>query len=87
MQTEAVLEMQAAFEWYEEQKKGLGYEFIEEIESCYKKLCEHPFYYTAINNCFRRIKVNRFPYIVVYEIEGSDVIINSFFHTKRQPKH
>ena len=28
LQAEAVLEIQEAFEWYEEQKTGLGYELL-----------------------------------------------------------
>jgi hypothetical protein len=32
LQSEALLEIKDAFEWYEEQKLGLGYEFLEEIE-------------------------------------------------------
>ncbi len=28
LQSEAVIEMQKAFEWYEHQRSGLGYEFI-----------------------------------------------------------
>jgi len=42
IQTEAVLEIREAFEWYEEQKTGLGYELIEEIEACYQKLAINP---------------------------------------------
>jgi toxin ParE1/3/4 len=38
IQTEALLEIREAFEWYEEQKTGLGYELIEEIEICYKRV-------------------------------------------------
>lgn len=35
IQSEAILDIQEAFEWYEEQESGLGFEFIEEIESGY----------------------------------------------------
>ena len=31
----AVLEMQEAFEWYESQEPGLGFELIEKAESCF----------------------------------------------------
>jgi toxin ParE1/3/4 len=86
VQAEAVWEMQEAFDWYEQQREGLGYALIEEIETCYQKLSEHPENYTFINERFRRIKTNRFPYLLIYEIEGSCVIINSTHHTKRAPK-
>jgi len=86
LQKEAILEMQDAFNWYEIQKAGLGYSFIEELEECYQKICEHPAYYGMLNESFRRIKVNGFPYLVIFEIENEQVIVNSVFHTSRSPK-
>lgn len=32
IQSEAVIDVQTAFEWYEIQQEGLGLEFIEEVE-------------------------------------------------------
>ncbi|MDB4903333.1 MAG: hypothetical protein JWQ63_2614 [Mucilaginibacter sp.] len=85
LQTEAILEIQEAFEWYEEQKEGLGYELIEEIEVCYEKRSIHPERYSYINQLYRRIKTNRFPYVLVYEIEDDNIIVNSIRHIKRNP--
>jgi len=85
LQDEAILEMDNAFEWYEDQREGLGDELIEEIESCYEYLRINPQRYSYINPLYRRIKTNRFPYILVYEIEGNDVIIISIRHIKRKP--
>ncbi len=86
IQTEALLEIQEAFEWYEEQKAGLGFLLIEEIENCYERLTEQPSYYGFLNSRFRRIKLSRFPYMLIFEIEENTVIINSIFHVKRKPK-
>ncbi|MES2332690.1 MAG: type II toxin-antitoxin system RelE/ParE family toxin [Bacteroidota bacterium] len=83
VQEEAIWEMQEAFEWYEQQREGLGYALLDDIEICYQKLCEHPQHYTYINDQYRRIKTNRFPYLLIYEIEDSRVIINSTHHAKR----
>lgn len=33
LQTEALVEMQEAYYWYETQRAGLGDEFIEEVEA------------------------------------------------------
>ena len=32
LQSEAIWDLQDAFEWYERKRRGLGFEFIEEIE-------------------------------------------------------
>lgn len=87
LQSEAIWDLQDAFEWYERKRKGLGFEFIEEIESGYLKICNNPLHYPPINTQFRRIRINRFPYLVIYEIEGNSVIINSVRHVKRDPKY
>jgi toxin ParE1/3/4 len=86
IQAEAVLELQDAFEWYEKQKIGLGYQLIDEIEYCYEQLCKYPEHYTYINERYRRIKTNRFPFLLIYEIEGDIVTINSVHHAKRASK-
>ncbi|MDB5132094.1 MAG: hypothetical protein JWR02_1843 [Mucilaginibacter sp.] len=85
IQQEALLEIQEAFDWYEEQKDGLGNELIEEIESCYKKISAHPERYGYINQIYRRIKTDRFPYILVFEIDNNNIIVNSVRHIKRKP--
>ena len=85
LQEEAVLEMQEAFEWYENKKIGLGYEFLATIELCFKKLSLHPNHFTYINERYRRIKTDRFPFLIVYETEESNVYIIAIRHAKRKP--
>jgi len=87
IQDKAILEIKDAFEWYEEQNEGLGFEFVNEIESCYLSLTKHPERYSYINNLYRRIKTNRFPYIVIYEIDNDTVIIMRIRHLKQKPIH
>lgn len=85
VQVEALLDMQEAFEWSEMQQSFLGYEFISEIEEGYKKICDHPFNYSVVNTRFRRLKTNRFPYMIIYEIENT-IFINAVRHTSQRPK-
>lgn len=42
IQSEAIIDIQEAFEWYEHQKEGLGFEFITEVEAGYENTCKHP---------------------------------------------
>lgn len=83
---DAILDIRHAFEWYEKQKEGLGHFFLDELEECYQKICSYPLYYTAVNEYFRRIKVNRVPYLIIYEIEDDMVIVNTVLHTSRDRK-
>lgn len=72
---EAIIEMQKTFEWYEQQQEGLGFEFIEEAEDGFERLCRHPHHYSAINDSVRKLRIKRFPYLIVYEIEEGKVVI------------
>jgi plasmid stabilization system protein ParE len=80
IQIEALRDLRDAFDWYEQQREGLGYEFLAEIETCYQKLVVNPEHYSYFNENFRRVKANRFPYLLIYEIEDSRVIVNSVRH-------
>jgi plasmid stabilization system protein ParE len=80
IQIEALRDLRDAFDWYEQQREGLGYEFLAEIETCYQKLVVNPEHYSYLNENFRRVKANRFPYLLIYEIEDSRVIVNSVRH-------
>ncbi len=64
LQTEAIIELQETFEWYEKQQQGLGYILLQEIENCFEKLSANPQHYSYINKKYLRIKIKRFPYLV-----------------------
>ena len=87
IQSEAVIDIQKVFEWYEERRAGLGYEFIEEIEEGLGRLSRNPQHYTAINQKYRRVVIRRFPYLIVYEIEDNKVIVNSIRRASQKPKY
>ena len=42
-----------AYDWYEEQKPGLGEEFLSELDSTYLKLESHPEYFGKVKKNFR----------------------------------
>ncbi|WP_082915168.1 type II toxin-antitoxin system RelE/ParE family toxin [Arachidicoccus ginsenosidimutans] len=87
LQSEAISDMQDAYDWYEEQRTGLGNEFVEEVEISLEKISEHPEYYSYVNDIYRRIKTNRFPYLIIYEIENNTVFVNSIMHGMRNSKY
>ena len=76
-------EMANAFDWYEVQRAGLGNKLMDEINYCLVKLSSHPQYYSYFNSQYRRIKLNRFPYYFLYEIQGDFVIVYQFYHAKQ----
>lgn len=82
----AIQMTKAAYEWYEEQKPGLGEELLEELDTYYDKLRFHPEYFGKVKKNFRQVALKRFPYVIVYEIIKNEVAVFAVFHTKRHPK-
>jgi plasmid stabilization system protein ParE len=82
IQKEAWIEIQLAYDWYEEQKQGLGDDFLIEVEKCYNYLIENPRRYSHL---YRRIKTERFPYLIIYEIEEERIIVMRVRHVKQKP--
>ena len=73
--------------YYEEQKEGLGIEFLDELENAKAKLSENPHHYSFISTdrTFRSFPLQRFPFKLIFEIHDNGVIINSVRHDKRKP--
>lgn len=79
-------ELDESINWYENALIGLGKEFIEEIEAVVKLLEVQPGSFEIKKYRLREAVVRRFPYLVIYRINGSKVIITSVFHSSRNPK-
>ena len=82
----AILMTKDAYDWYEEQKPGLGEEFLNESDSIYLKLESHPEYFGKVKKNFRQAALKRFPFVIVYEIIKTEVVVFAVFHTSRNPK-
>jgi len=82
----ARIDLQESSFWYDEQKAGLGKEFQTEVFTTLKYIQRTPLIYAIrFSGKFHFAKVNRFPFLIVYEIENSVVIINAIFHTSKKP--
>ena len=78
-------ELDEAFFWYEEQVVGLGNSFLDEFNQSVKRIVAYPALYEQIDNDLRRCLMNRFPYGIIYGIDGEQIIIVALAHLKRRP--
>ena len=83
----AILTTKDAYDWYEAQRQGLGEIFLTELDACYKKIQIKPVANSKLKKNYRQGRLLRFPYVVVYEIIKSDIVVLSVFHTRRNPGH
>ena len=82
----AVIEIIEAYDWYEEQRNGLGNDFLDELESFYSILNANPNTYSYFEKPVREGKIKRFPYVVIYEVVEKSIIIYSVFMSRQNPK-
>jgi len=83
---EAELDLEEAFQWYEEQRSGLGREFLECVEQVFDRIREMPGAGSPVNGNARLTLVRRFPYVVCYLVEEDTVHVAAVFHGHREPK-
>ncbi|HVU55599.1 MAG TPA: type II toxin-antitoxin system RelE/ParE family toxin [Puia sp.] len=87
LKPEVESDIEHAFNWYEDQKEGLGEEFLSELTIYYKKLENTPTAFGKIKKNYRQVALKRFPYVIVFEIIKTEVVIYAVFHTSRNPKN
>jgi plasmid stabilization system protein ParE len=46
----ADLDVEAAFEWYEKERPGLGLEFLDELRAAYNRIVDNPFKYQQLRS-------------------------------------
>ena len=84
----AALEIIEAYDWYEMQQEGLGLQFLYEVDSFYESLLRNPFTYSYYDEPVIEGRLQRFPYMVVYEIfEPDRIMIYSVFMAKQNPSY
>jgi len=85
---EARLDTEAAYDYYENAREGLGEEFLLELVKKYDDLSDNPQHYGYIDDQYiiRDVKVDRYPYVIVFEITDDSVIVYAVHNTYRHPR-
>jgi toxin ParE1/3/4 len=68
---------------YDEQRPGLGNEFLVSIAEGFARLEQNPERYRVLYKDFRRVLVERFPYRIFYQLRGNNVIVFRVLHHAR----
>jgi toxin ParE1/3/4 len=86
---EAEPELRAAAYWYDEQRPGLGDDFLTAIHGVIQHIAEKPRAFAAYRDLpdVRRVLLKGFPYAVVFQLYESDVYILSIAHQRRRPRY
>jgi plasmid stabilization system protein ParE len=79
-------DVKKAYQWYQEQKSGLGDVFLERVQECLTAIGRNPRAFEPVAHDARRAVVRQFPYVIFYRIEPRAIYVYSVFHTSQDPQ-
>ena len=82
----AEYELNTAINQYNEQLDGLGFEFAAEVKKSITLIEAHPNAWPKLSETWRRHRVRRFPYGLVYGTEDQVITIVAVMHLAQDPK-
>ena len=83
--SEAKNELEAAVSFYESEYPGLGLDFAIEVRRLCRMISESPMSGLEIRPDIRRRILRRFPFSILYIVEGDKVLIIAVAHQSRRP--
>lgn len=85
LREEAERDLYSAASWYEQQRSGLGHEFLDEILSALQVIPEQPLMYPVVHRNTRRALISRFPFGIYFRVEQSCIVVLAIMHASRHP--
>jgi len=82
---EARDEFDAAVDWYEQQRPGLGTAFLDLVRDVFVGIAANPQLHASVYQDVRKAVVQKFPYVVLYKVELGQLVVIAIFHTARDP--
>ena len=79
-------ELKEALEFYESARKGLGEEFLAEVEAAIRLIESHPLAWAPMSRRTRRCRLHRFPFGLFYQVRSDEILILSVMDLRRDPK-
>lgn len=83
---EAQADLLAAYRWYEKHSEGLGREFLRSVEASLYSIQRNPKIYQKVHKNIYRSFIRRFPYGVLYLVDGEHIVVLAVLHARRDPQ-
>ena len=78
-------DIELALLWYERQRRGLGYDFLDCVENGIKSIVANPKMYRVYYANFRGCVIRRFPFSIFYTIEDEEIAVHALFDNRQDP--
>jgi plasmid stabilization system protein ParE len=84
---EAELEILDAVTFYKERAGDIAADFYTEFRRAGEEIAAFPEFWKPVGGGYRRKLLERYPYGIIYRIEGEEILIVALAHTSRQPEY
>ncbi len=83
---ESLEDIKDSYNWYEDQRAGLGDEFLACMDKSIEHVVSNPYLYQEIGKGTRAVIIARFPYRVLYFLSSNQIIIQGILRMSRAPE-
>jgi len=81
----AEADIEDAFQWYENQRAGLGLAFLAGLRAVFEQIAQQPRAHAMIHRDVRRALLVKFPYGVFYREYPEAIVVVAVMHARRAP--
>jgi len=83
----AKVELDEAIDYYNHEAPGLGEDFLIEILNVLGRIDKYPEAWHPLSRRTRRCRTRRFPYGIIYQIRGDEILIIAIANLHRKPNY
>lgn len=86
LKSKAHIDLAEAIEYYQSKRKGLGLKFLKCVQKFFDRITKNPLHYPLKSNQFREAYIQKFPYVIIYEIIDNEIVVFCFQHSSKSNK-
>jgi plasmid stabilization system protein ParE len=84
---EAEIDLSDAVNWYENQRLGLGQDFLDQFQTVLEFLADQPAQFPMVHSDDRRALLGRFPFGIFYSVKNDFILVLAVMHARRNPQN
>lgn len=82
----ATEDIESASQWYDQQRTGLGRDFLLQVDAAIDLLLQNPKIHAVVGlREVRAMRLKRFPYVIYYRCDATRIEIIGCLHFSRHP--
>lgn len=73
-------------DWYAGQSPWAAEHFVRRFETALKSVALHPTAHAPWQSAFRRVRLTRFPYLLIFHADQQRIAVLALVHERREPR-